>query len=211
MEAAELIAVGAWATRHPEVTVEAGPFGARVHGTDGSATGSGAWSEAGPGSWAGSGALSGAGSGSGAWSGAGAGAGARELALFDGRFPAYREMLSDLPPARHRVIVDRSALLAALHGFEDAPGVALRLGERDEAAISLPDGSRTTVLRATVLGTVPLRIGFDPAVLAPALEAGVGPDVLLEISTATRPVLVRSADQGSFTTLVMPIALTGNG
>ncbi|MEV0036065.1 MerR family transcriptional regulator [Streptomyces sp. NPDC050804] len=185
VEAAELIAVGAWATRHPEVTVEAGPFGARVHGTDGSATGSGAWS--------------------------GSGARFRELALFDGRFPAYREMLSDLPPARHRVIVDRSALLAALRRFEDAPGVALRLGERDEAAISLPDGSRTTVLRATVLGTVPLRIGFDPAVLAPALEAGVGPDVLLEISGATRPVLVRSADQGSFTTLVMPIALTGNG
>ncbi|MEV7678437.1 MerR family transcriptional regulator [Streptomyces sp. NPDC088341] len=203
VEAAELIAVGAWASRHPEVTVEAGPFGARVHGTDGSANGYGARPEAGPGSWAGS--------ASGAGSGAGSGARSRELALFDGRFPAYREMLSELPPARHRVIVDRSALLAALHGFEDAPGVALRLGGRDEAAISLPDGSRTTVLQATVLGTVPLRIGFDPAVLAPALEAGVGPDVLLEISSAIRPVLVRSADQGSFTTLVMPIALTGNG
>ncbi|MER6998612.1 transcriptional regulator, partial [Streptomyces sp. NPDC000410] len=52
-----------------------------------------------------------------------------------------------------------------------------------------------------------LRIGFDPAVLAPALDAGVGPDVLLEISGPAEPVLVRSADQGSFTTLVMPVAL----
>lgn len=39
----------------------------------------------------------------------------------------------------------------------------------------------------------------------PALEAGVGPDVLLEIAAPDRPVLVRSADQGSFTTLVMPV------
>ncbi|WP_251050271.1 hypothetical protein [Streptomyces sp. ISL-86] len=63
-------------------------------------------------------------------------------------------------------------------------------------AISLPDHS-----------DLPQWIGFDPAVLAPALEASVGPDVLLEISAADRPVVVRSADQGSFTTLVMPVAL----
>jgi DNA polymerase III sliding clamp (beta) subunit (PCNA family) len=42
-------------------------------------------------------------------------------------------------------------------------------------------------------------------VLLAALDAGVGPDVLLEVSSPTRPVVVRSADQGSFTTLVMPV------
>ena len=51
----------------------------------------------------------------------------------------------------------------------------------------------------------PLRIAFDPAVLLPALEAGVGPDVLLDVASAAEPVVVRSADQGSFTTLVMPV------
>ncbi|MFF3748970.1 MerR family transcriptional regulator [Streptomyces sp. NPDC002018] len=171
LEAAELIETGAWATRHREVTIEAGRDSARVWSTDESVS--------------------------------------RVLAPFDGQFPAYREILPDLPSSGHRVIVDRAALLDALYGFEDAPGIALRLG-RDEASVSLPDGSRITALPAAVLGDAPLRVGFDPAVLAPALEAGVGPDVLLEISTATRPVLVRSADQGSFTTLVMPIALTGD-
>ncbi|MGW0916640.1 hypothetical protein ACWD1Z_33680, partial [Streptomyces sp. NPDC002784] len=53
----------------------------------------------------------------------------------------------------------------------------------------------------------PLTNEADQALLAPALEASVGPDVLLEISAADRPVVVRSADQGSFTTLVMPVAL----
>ncbi len=45
--------------------------------------------------------------------------------------------------------------------------------------------------------------------LAAALETAVGPDVLLEIPAApARPALLRSADQGSFTTLVMPVTLS---
>lgn len=63
-----------------------------------------------------------------------------------------------------------------------------------------------TVRLGAICSGPPLRIAFDPATLIPALEAGVGPDVLLEVSTATHPVIVRSADQGSFTTLVMPVA-----
>lgn len=42
---------------------------------------------------------------------------------------------------------------------------------------------------------------------ASAPEAGVGPDVLPEIAAADRPAMVRSADQGGFTTPVMPVAL----
>ena len=52
-----------------------------------------------------------------------------------------------------------------------------------------------------------VRIGFTPALLAAALADGVGPDVLLEIGPSSRPVVVRSADQGTFTTLVMPVRL----
>jgi DNA polymerase III sliding clamp (beta) subunit (PCNA family) len=51
----------------------------------------------------------------------------------------------------------------------------------------------------------PLSIAFDPVVLVAALDAGVGPDVLLEVCDPRSPVVVRSADQGSFTTLVMPV------
>ncbi|WP_414504840.1 MerR family transcriptional regulator [Streptomyces sp. NEAU-L66] len=71
--------------------------------------------------------------------------------------------------------------------------------------LEVTGGGREPV-RMRVVRTGPrLRIAFDPAVLVPALEAGVGPDVLLEIAAPDRPVLVRSADQGSFTTLVMPV------
>ena len=48
-------------------------------------------------------------------------------------------------------------------------------------------------------------VAFDPRVLVAALDTGVGPDVVLEIAGPCAPVVVRSADQGTFTTLAMPI------
>ncbi|MFE4912911.1 MerR family transcriptional regulator [Streptomyces sp. NPDC056652] len=135
-----------------------------------------------------------------------AGTASRELPVSAVLFPAYREMLSALTPARYRLIVNRTALLDAVNDCGETPAIVLRLGE-DEVAVSLPDGSRATALPAVCPGERPPPIGFDPAVLAPALEASVGPDVLLEIASVTEPVVVRSADQGSFTTLVMPVGL----
>jgi hypothetical protein len=68
---------------------------------------------------------------------------------------------------------------------------------REPDSVSLP---------AICLGAAPT-IAFDPAVLGPAVDVGVGPDVLLEVAGPAEPVVVRSADQGSFTTLVMPMKL----
>ncbi|MEU3062626.1 MerR family transcriptional regulator [Streptomyces subrutilus] len=131
------------------------------------------------------------------------------LPTVDDRFPAYREMLAALAPPEYRVIVDRLALRDAVNGHGGAALVALGFAGA-AMTVSRADHSDATTLPALCHADLPRRIGFDPAVLAPALEAGVGPDVLLEISTADRPVVVRSADQGSFTTLVMPTALPGS-
>lgn len=126
--------------------------------------------------------------------------GSREVVVCAGAYPAYRDVLEAMEPPRHRVVVDRAALLAVLDACGDARVVAVELG-RDRLLVA------DTVLSALRAEAEPVRIGFDPAVLAPALVASVGPDVLLEVSAPPRPVLVRSADQGSFTTLVMPVAL----
>lgn len=117
-----------------------------------------------------------------------------------GEFPAYREMLATLAAPKQRVLVDRRALREALDKA-DAPAV-LRRGDGGGTEDELVVG--TTALPAVC--PEGLRIAFDPMVLGPAVEASVGPDVLLEIDAADRPVLVRSADQGSFSTLVMPVA-----
>ncbi|MFE7118403.1 MerR family transcriptional regulator [Streptomyces sp. NPDC057654] len=128
----------------------------------------------------------------------------RALPGADGTFPSYRVMLDALAPVRTRVITDRGALRSALeerHG-EGTDVVRVRAGER-ELALSR-GGSPPAALHAVCTGP-PQNLAFDPAVLLPALEASVGPDVLLEIASAAEPVVVRSADQGSFTTLVMPV------
>ncbi|MFF3542614.1 MerR family transcriptional regulator [Streptomyces platensis] len=139
-------------------------------------------------------------------------------------FPDYRLMAAELETGRHRVIVDRVGLRDAMTGRTGPVSLAVAGAGQGDAAetgsSAIPDteaaraagpvlevaGGGREPVRMRVVRTGPgLRIAFDPAVLVPALEAGVGPDALLEIAAPDRPVLVRSADQGSFTTLVMPV------
>lgn len=98
----------------------------------------------------------------------------------------------------------------AVPGGTATGGSAVCTGGGPAASGAAADGTVSTASDTIRLEAIcsgpPLRIAFDPATLIPALEAGVGPDVLLEVSTTTHPVVVRSADQGSFTTLVMPVA-----
>jgi DNA polymerase III subunit beta len=120
----------------------------------------------------------------------------RELTAADG-FPDYRAILDGLPSEVTRVLVDRSGLADRLNGNGEPVIVEV---ERDRVVV---DGIG---LDAICSGAA-VRIGFTPALLAAALADGVGPDVLLEIGPSSRPVVVRSADQGTFTTLVMPVRL----
>lgn len=126
----------------------------------------------------------------------------RGLPTVEGTFPDYRMILDGLPAARHRIIADRTALRAAIAAA--GPDEPLTLRTEGQQLVLVSRGQVTS--RLSALSTGPsVRIAFDPGVLLPALDTGVGPDVLLEISSPTRPVVVRSADQGSFTTLVMPV------
>ncbi|MGK5546168.1 MerR family transcriptional regulator [Streptomyces sp. URMC 127] len=126
----------------------------------------------------------------------------RDLPAADGTFPDYRMILDNMPAVRHRVIADRAALGEAVAAAGPEGPLTLRTdGER----VTLTSRGQVTATPAAVCTGPPVRIAFDPYVLLPALDAGVGPDVLLEISSPYEPVVVRSADQGSFTTLVMPV------
>ncbi len=121
---------------------------------------------------------------------------ARGITVVDAEYPAYQGILDGLGSAVCRVAVDRPALRAALDGREV---VAFDIGSGKLTV----DGEQTL----EVIGSGAVRIGFTASLLAAALDTSVGPDVLLEISAQDRPVVVRSADQGTFTTLVMPVRL----
>lgn len=126
----------------------------------------------------------------------------RDLPTVDETFPDYRMILDSLPTARHRIIADRTALRAAIADAGHDGPLTLHTDEQQLTLVSC--GQVTSRLSAVCTGAS-VSIAFDPGVLLPALDAGVGPDVLLEISSPAQPVVVRSADQGSFTTLVMPV------
>ncbi|TCC11497.1 MerR family transcriptional regulator [Kribbella soli] len=122
----------------------------------------------------------------------------RELRAVDAEYPAYGQILDGLTPPACRVVVDRVGLLDVLAGRDvvafDIDQESLRIGDE---------------VKLDAIGTGAVRIGFTASLLAAALEVSVGPDVLLEICEPARPVVVRSADQGTFTTLVMPVRLDG--
>lgn len=124
------------------------------------------------------------------------GGGVRTLAAVEGTFPDYRMLLEDRPAVRHRLIADRAALRDRL--IEAGATVTLHA---EDHHIRVAGAATVPAIRTGP----PLSIAFDPVVLLAALDAGVGPDVLLEVCDPRSPVVVRSADQGSFTTLVMPV------
>jgi DNA-binding transcriptional MerR regulator len=122
--------------------------------------------------------------------------------LLTGEFPDHRRMLASLGEATTRAVVAKDAFLRAL---EEHPGehVALRV-TGGGVAVRPADGGPGTPLPATATGA-DLLIRFALTTLYPAVSTAVGPDVLLDLRGADRPVTVRSADRGDLTTLAMPV------
>ncbi|WP_083883747.1 DNA polymerase III subunit beta family protein [Nocardia higoensis] len=127
------------------------------------------------------------------------GAALPHLPALDVRFPDYRAVLDGLAPVGTRVLVARADLLDLL---DSAPRAPLGL---DIAAAGLTSrGPAATAIPATVTGP-PLRLAFDPAVLRPAVDSALGPDLMLDLAGSDQPVVVRSATDGDLTVLVMPV------
>jgi DNA polymerase III sliding clamp (beta) subunit (PCNA family) len=121
-----------------------------------------------------------------------------------GQFPSYQSVLAGLPPAAGRVAVDRRRLADELIALGDAEVVVLATGDRHlDVRV---DGDRHGVRLPAIGAGEPLAVAFRPRLLLGALEVSVGPEVLLQLpGQEGRPVVVRSADQGTFTTIVMPV------
>ncbi|HST82259.1 MAG TPA: MerR family transcriptional regulator [Kineosporiaceae bacterium] len=128
----------------------------------------------------------------------------RQLPTLEADFPDYRAILHGLEPSTTRAIVDRARLLELLVNGDLPTMITLTIGQ-DRVVVAGND-SQETVFDAVCTGS-PMRLGFGTAVLAAALAAGVGPEALLELTAPDRVVLIRSADQGTFTTLAMPTRL----
>ncbi len=116
--------------------------------------------------------------------------------------PSHRAVFAELAPWKARVIMDRRSAEAALRPVEGSARLVL---DRDQVEFHPAGlGTATPVRVPAVCRGASMTIAFAVEVLLTALESGIGPDVLLELAGPDRPALVRSADQGSFTVLIMP-------
>ncbi|QFZ21101.1 DNA polymerase III subunit beta family protein [Saccharothrix syringae] len=126
----------------------------------------------------------------------------RECRTLPGPFPDHRLLLASLPEVRTRVVVPRNALL---RGLERQHHHRVRLDTSAPGdAVTVTSRGTATSVPAAVTGPA-VAIEFALTTLHPAVNAAVGPDVMLDIAGPHEPVVVRSADDGDLTTLVMPV------
>lgn len=145
-------------------------------------------------------------------------------------FPDYREMLAALPPVSTRVVLARADLL---HSLEDAGSstVALHVYPPNTMSVTAcgtpaqlataaqtpdrpanaepatPEADHLCVTRRSLAAEITgpaITIHFAVTTLYPAIAGAVGADVMLDLIAPDLPVLVRSADDGDLSTLVMP-------
>ena len=105
----------------------------------------------------------------------------------------------------HDIIVDRSELLAALEWMTGESGDVV-LFTATGAALTLERCEHVTSVAATYEGPT-LHVAIDPTFAADAVRGAVGAEVVIEVTDSLRPVVFRSADDGTYTTMIMPVRL----
>jgi DNA polymerase III subunit beta len=116
-------------------------------------------------------------------------------------FPDYERILSGLP-AGNQSGLTRSDLHRALHVL---PAESERIDLRFEpGSLVLEAAGHQAVLASSWSGS-PVSVHVDMRFFVEAVEATVGPDVLIEVIDALQPITIRSADTGTFSVLTMPL------
>lgn len=140
---------------------------------------------------------------------------ARECRTLSEPFPDHRLVLASLPEVRTRAVVSRNALVRAVERqgghrvrLEVADGAVavgpVAVGAAATSPTTSPATSPGEAVPAAVTGPA-IGLEFALATLHPAVGTAVGPDVMLDLAGPDQPVVVRSADDGDLTTLVMPV------
>ena len=95
-------------------------------------------------------------------------------------------------------------MAAVLDAFEGDAPVRLAVGEQ---TVELSRADRQESCHAQVDGAVDglKPIALNPQFAAEAVRWAVGSEVALELTSASEPVAFRSADAGTYTSLLMPI------
>lgn len=113
-------------------------------------------------------------------------------------FPGYERFLEPVPNLSS-VRTDRAVLLAMVEALEG--DLVAQLSDR---RLTLEHSTGVEPVEAAGAG-IDRRVVIDAAYLTDALRHAVGPEVVIDLDEPEQPVVVRSADDGTFTTRIMPI------
>lgn len=131
-------------------------------------------------------------------------------------FPAYEAVLArdgagygigvgGRGAAAGQVVVDRRAALAAFERLAEQGDAVLLRARPGELALIRRDERESVSAR---YDGPELHVALDPAFARDAVAAALGPEVVIEVAEPLRPVVFRSADDGTYTTLLMPVRLS---
>ncbi len=129
----------------------------------------------------------------------------RTFITVDDEFPDYSEVVEHLPRAVSRTVLPQSRLLSAVESQRGQIRLTIVDGGLDIDSGGEDSGGESIRLPAMSWGPV-LSQSFDAVLLHPVLEQSVGPDVVLEMSSETGPLRVRSADTSDLLSVLMPVA-----
>lgn len=118
-------------------------------------------------------------------------------------FPDYENILAS-SKVLTTLVVTRRQILGALETFIDVDTVVLRAATTNQ--ISLRHGETSIQIEGTSQGA-DVSVGLDPVYTSECIRNAIGEDVVIEIDEPRLPVLFRSADDGTYTTLLMPVRL----
>ncbi|HEY2330973.1 MAG TPA: MerR family transcriptional regulator [Acidimicrobiales bacterium] len=118
-------------------------------------------------------------------------------------FPAYEAILTS-DPSGQSLVADRAELLGVLERFALQGDAVLLDLDRDRLRLIRREERVELVVRHAGPAAA---VALDPGFAAEAIRGAVGPEVVVEIVGSLLPVVIRSADDGTYTALLMPVRL----
>ena len=116
-------------------------------------------------------------------------------------FPDYERFLESAAQVAS-ALVNRAQLVTCLESFEGEDAV---LATTTQDALSLVRGGQSLEIEAVCEGP-DQHFAINPVFAADAARNAVGAEILIEIEDPVRAIAFRSADNGTYTSLVMPVS-----
>jgi len=118
-------------------------------------------------------------------------------------FPDYEPVLKASAGLATTVVADREELIALLEFFE-GDGTIEVASAGSELVATRADTVRRVAVEITGSDA---RVAINPRFAADAVSQAVGPEVVIEIHDPLHPLTFRSADDGTYTSMLMPVRL----